>query len=797
MTRRASVLLLWLGAFACVIAGVLVGVLVPRPYGLGGIAVALLGALFARGAVRAGRPEPAAERHELAVGWPALVICTYAILHYPLLLGGLAPFFALAVDDRLPFLVPAYTFGPVAGVGLLLSLWILVRTGRQPTGTHGRVRAALVATGMLVRSAGYGFLAAVLSLALRDPDALMLGLGLEESLLPVGQMPAIAESFQLVTSAQGTYVLLQIGLALTLGGALLELIGCIACWFLLPLGLRRGFWAVSDLLLLVAFVIVSLLLPIQPSEDAPNEITLPSLRLAVTALFAIRALFRLIPVALDGQEQIGLRALVAARMIRAKKSGFLTTIGALSILAVSFSSCTLTTTLSVMGGFRNDLKEKILGNNAHVVVDREHGTFDGWGPILETVRATDEVIAATPYVQGEVMITSSTNLGGAVLRGIDPDTIGDVTELPRNLRHGQMDYLREPERLLRLRPAEMGAGLLRPLGEPDPPRAADAPAGLLDDVADVLGTDANESESTSPLDDEERIAREIDEYLLPPEEAAPASPTEAEDAPPDVLPGLIVGQELARTLRLHVGDDVNVVSPLGELGPAGPMPRSRPFRIAGIFYSGMYEFDMKMAYTTLEAAQSFLNVGQAVTGIEVKVEDTDRAEPVAAAIQRALGARQLRVRAWQEVNRNLFGALQLEKLAMFITLGIAILVASFCIVGTLSLMVQEKRKEVGILKAMGATGEQIVAVFMTQGLMIGSLGAAVGLGLGYLTCFIMEHFGIHLNPEVYYIDRLPVHIDASEFVVTGIASVIVCLLATIYPAILGSRLTPLDALRSS
>jgi lipoprotein-releasing system permease protein len=228
------------------------------------------------------------------------------------------------------------------------------------------------------------------------------------------------------------------------------------------------------------------------------------------------------------------------------------------------------------------------------------------------------------------------------------------------------------------------------------------------------------------------------------------------------------------------------------------MPRVRPFRIAGIFYSGMYEFDMKMAYTTIEDAQRFLDLGGAVSGIEIKLDDAERAEPIANVLKAAIDRDELRVRAWQEVNRNLFGALQLEKLAMFIVLGLAILVASFCIVASLTLMVQEKRKEVGILKAMGATGEQIIAVFMTQGLMIGVLGAAMGLGLGYLACFAAEHFGvIPLNPEVYYIDRLPVHVDPMEFTLVGVAAVVVCLLATIYPAVLGSRVRPIDALRYS
>jgi lipoprotein-releasing system permease protein len=676
----------------------------------------------------------------------------------------------------------------------------------------------MLGSASMVRGLASAALAAVLALALTDASAIAFGLGATEP-LPLG-LRGLWDAIVMVSSGQGTYALLLSALAALGVATLAELGAALSAWFLLPRRLRAGTWVAVDLALLAAFVSVTLLLPIAPPASAPSAWQLPALRLAVTALAATRGLYRGIPWVLDLVEGrpfgtpldtlvLGnFRLLVASRLLRARKSGFLTAIGGLSILAVAFSSCTLTTTLSVMGGFRNDLKRKILGNHGNVVIDREHGTIDAWEPTLEAVRAHDDVVAATPYVQGEVMITSATNLAGAVLRGIDPASIGLVTELPRNMRHGQLRYLDAPEELLRLRNEEMNRALLAPSIVPDaltppipelPTRDAlpDAPAGFLDDAEDVL-----EPPPSTDQAERDRIAREIDEFLLTPEELAARPPTgpapPAADPPSiegEVLPGLVVGQELARSLRLHVGDEVDVVSPLGELGPSGPIPKTRPFRIAGIFYSGMYEFDMKMAYTTVADAQRFLNVDDAIHGIEVKVRDAERAEPVARTLDEAIGREGVRVRAWQEVNRNLFGALQLEKLAMFITLGIAILVASFCVVGSLTLMVQEKRKEVGILKAMGATGAQVVAVFMAQGLMIGLLGAALGLGLGYVTCFAAEHFGLPLNPEVYYIDRLPVHVDSMEFVLVGVAAVIICLLATIYPALLGSRLRPIDALR--
>jgi lipoprotein-releasing system permease protein len=263
----------------------------------------------------------------------------------------------------------------------------------------------------------------------------------------------------------------------------------------------------------------------------------------------------------------------------------------------------------------------------------------------------------------------------------------------------------------------------------------------------------------------------------------------------DVLPGIVVGKELARALRLYVGDEVNVVAPLGTLGPTGPMPKARPFRVAGIFYSGMPEYDMKFTYVALETGQKFLNLGDQISGIDVRVSDLERAPEAASAIRGEIKRKDLRVRDWQELNSRLFGALALEKLAMFVTLGIAVVVASFCIAGTLTLMVQEKGREVAILKAMGTSDRAVIGVFVIEGGLIGLLGAALGLFFGFMLCFAAEHFGIRMNPDVYYMDRLPVHMDATEFALTGVAAVLLCLAITIYPALLASRLRPVDALR--
>ncbi|MBX3249201.1 MAG: ABC transporter permease [Myxococcales bacterium] len=566
-------------------------------------------------------------------------------------------------------------------------------------------------------------------------------------------------------------------------------------WYLLPERFRFYFWLLFDAALTVGFAVATFTLPLQPLGPEPEALVDPVIRLSLTAAFALRVFVRILPLLMQGLEATSFELLVASRHLRAKKSGFLATIGGLSILAVAVSTAMLVGVLSVMGGFRNDLKQKILGNQAHIVVDLERRTFEGWGPLIEQIERVPHVEGVTPFVTGEVMVTSATNMAGAVLRGIDPATVGRVTDLERNLTRGRLDYLVHPERMLDLPPEERRSIL--PLDGPNDTR------GLLDEIANEINDELARQRTPGPTPPREvpppseglreALGTDLDEFLVDRPARTPTTQPAA-----DVLPGIIVGKELARSLRVYPGDEIDVISPLGELGPAGPMPKSRRYRVAGVFYSGMYEFDMKLVYVLLESGQRFLSTGDAVSGIEVKVSNVDRAPEVATAIRRSLvesGRDDLRVQDWQELNRGLFGALALEKLAMFVTLGIAVLIAGFCVFGTLTLMVQEKSREVGILFAMGTTRSAIVRVFIVEGLLIGLYGAVLGLGLGYLVTFVFEHFGFRLNPEVYYIDRLPVNVDPVEFTAVGLVALGVCVVSTIFPAVLASRLRPVDALR--
>jgi len=230
------------------------------------------------------------------------------------------------------------------------------------------------------------------------------------------------------------------------------------------------------------------------------------------------------------------------------------------------------------------------------------------------------------------------------------------------------------------------------------------------------------------------------------------------------------------------------------VGPTGPIPRLKSFRVAGHFYTGMYEFDSKLAYVTLEEAQKFLGVRGEVTGIEVRTTDADAANEVAERIAKRLGPG-LEARSWQELNRNLFAALWVEKLGMFIFLTFIVLVASFSIVSNLIMLVTEKGREVAILKSMGASDGGILRVFFAEGLYIGIVGLGLGLVMGIGSCLLIYKFGLPLDPDVYYIHKLPIVMRPSEIASVAGAALGLCCLATLYPAYLASRLRPVEGLR--
>ncbi len=571
---------------------------------------------------------------------------------------------------------------------------------------------------------------------------------------------------------------------------------------------------------------------------------------------------------------------VGARYLMAKqRSRVVSIITLIAVGGVALGVTALIVVLSVMGGFTEDLTSNILGARAHVVIqDGEHRPMPEAGDLADEALTHERVVGASPFIESEVMVSSRTNLSGVILRGIDTERVGDVSDLLQDIEQGRLEYLEDDSELL----AELEGGERRDYEEvreklqldsdieveaPDgDPAAPDMPGGFPSpdppaegdgDDLELPSIDEEPGDPASPMDDDEQLelpsiegdsgdsAPAIDDDAelelpsidgkdaqeevaeeeqgvedsdviaeasggMPPifddameESDLPALPSmedPASEAGPSGqqwetsgVPGIIVGSELATSLRVGLGDEVNVVTPRGEIGPTGPIPRSRPFRVVGVFRSGMYEYDANHAYTAMGDAGRLFDYDGA-TGVELRAEDVDDSVTIAEDLRQQMGD-QFLILDWQEMNSSLFFALRLERIAMFIVLTFIILVASFSIVAMLIMIVIEKAREIAILKSLGASNGGIMRIFMFQGLVIGVVGALFGLGAGLGICYYLEEVGIPLDSEVYYISTLPVDVNSVEVVAVVACAIIISFLATLYPSYQAARLNPVEGLR--
>jgi lipoprotein-releasing system permease protein len=477
-----------------------------------------------------------------------------------------------------------------------------------------------------------------------------------------------------------------------------------------------------------------------------------------------------------------------------------------------------------MSGFETDLREKILGSNAHIQITRDDGEFVEWRAIKDRIDKIPGVVASSPYAVSEVVIAAHNNGMNVIIKGIDPATVGKVTDL--------VEDLEDREAMDRLAPIiDDSQDLSIPQTPPksdvlDPP-PADMPNG--GDPIDFSGTgsadtDSDAGSAAEPFGGDAATLPGTDEIDPP-----PADMLTAEDPPVDYsgedseipisvvdipseptsrrtqsLPGVLVGRELVKQTHLYTGEEVRVVSPLSDPSnpdaTGTPIPFNRDYRVAGIFFTGMYEYDLKYVYVSLESLQDFLDRGDTIDGIEVRItdaDDTERFIPTDAGpglLGKALGPG-YRIVDWRELNRSLFSALKLEKIAMFLVLGIVILVASFSIVGNLIMVVVEKAREIALLKTLGASNFGTMQLFAIQGLMIGMIGTILGVATGLLACWAGKRFGLPLNPDVYYIDRLPINVDPQSVAAAAAAGVVISILATLYPALVAARVRPAAGMR--
>ena len=270
--------------------------------------------------------------------------------------------------------------------------------------------------------------------------------------------------------------------------------------------------------------------------------------------------------------------------------------------------------------------------------------------------------------------------------------------------------------------------------------------------------------------------------------------------PPD---GIVIGKEMARTLGVFLYDTITIISPVSISTPMGMVPRMKKFVVVGIFESGFYEYDSTLAYLSLQSCQDFLQMGNTVTGIDIKVDDIYKADGIARKIQSKLGF-PFWTQNWMQMNKNLFSALKLEKHVMFIILSLIVLVAAFNIISALIMIVMEKNKDIAILKSMGATSRSIMKIFIFQGLIIGVIGTALGcvtglavaLNLQKISIIVEKIFRFKILPgDVYYLSELPSKVNYGDIVIIVVGTLFICFLSTIYPSLRASRTDPAEALR--
>ncbi len=409
---------------------------------------------------------------------------------------------------------------------------------------------------------------------------------------------------------------------------------------------------------------------------------------------------------------------IGMRYLRAKRSeAFASLLTVFAAVGIAIGVMTLDIVLAVMTGFEEDLRDRIVGFNPHVLVMHQFGPIEEEGPLIDTIASVDGVVSASPFVYGNLMLSRRDRVAGVFVRGIVPDALG-AADLASRMVEGGIDQLN---------------------------RTFSVP------LANGRGSTAR-------------------------------------------LPGIILGRRLAKELGVAVGDAVNAAIPVAP-GSRSGVPRLRRLAIAGLFDSGMPEYDKAVAYLSLSEAQNVFGLAGRLSSVEVKVEDLYDAPRVAEKISEAAGF-PYRVRDWLQSNENLFAALKLQKTVYFIVLLLIVLVAAFTILATLIMVVTEKRRDIAILRSMGATTRSIRRIFVSKGLVIGTIGTAAGTLLGILGCFALRNYQfIDLPVDVFYVSTVPIRIYPSYFVLVAVCAFAISLLATLYPAYQASRLAPVEVLR--
>ena len=392
--------------------------------------------------------------------------------------------------------------------------------------------------------------------------------------------------------------------------------------------------------------------------------------------------------------------------LSARRYKFISLTSILSLLGVALGVASLIVVLGVMNGFSENLRDKILGATAHILVSSLYGYMEDYEDLSASIKTVEDVKGVMPFVYTEVMVSSPNGTKGAVLRGVDVLKAKSVLGVSHQIIKGNFN--------------------------------------------DLLKNDWN----------------------------------------------IVIGSKMAYILGVDVGDKINILSPYAKTGSLGFTPRIKTFKVVGIFETGVYEYDSSFVYVSLSKAQSLLGFKKdKVTALEVSIKDIYKAKEVAKKIKKVIGSGYF-IQTWMDMNKNLFFAIKLEKIGMGLVLLMIIIVGSFNIVTTLVMLVKEKKKDIAILMSLGAVPKSIKKIFMYLGLIIGTLGMVLGYALGLGICYAVNKYKfIKLPEDVYFMNYLVIKLHLLDLTYIGIATLFLCLLATLYPSSQASKVEPAKVLR--
>jgi lipoprotein-releasing system permease protein len=437
---------------------------------------------------------------------------------------------------------------------------------------------------------------------------------------------------------------------------------------------------------------------------------------------------------------------IASRYLRAKRrQAFIGVITGISIAGVAAGVASLVVALAINNGFRQDLQDRLLGSTSHINLLRvQSDGIKDWRPLMDRLAKQPHVVAAAPAIYEQVLISRGPRARGAVLKGLIPGDERKVSDLLNTVKMGSAEAL-----------DEVGSG-----GTPAPTQT------------NSQATAADRSVRPTRADDLESVQQRV-----------------------AAMPPIILGKDMADELGATVGSIVLVTSPQGELTPFGIVPKYSRFRVAGIFNSGFYDYDFSWAFARLSDAQQLFGLGDEVSVLEFKVDDIYKAGEIAKGIEQAAG-KGFMATNWMEQNKAIFRALRLERLVTFITIGLIVFVAALNILISLTMMVMEKTRDIAVLMSMGTRKSQVRRIFVSQGVLIGVIGTAIGLVLGYALSWAGGHYHLlALAPEVYSIDYVPFAPRALDGVLVACVAIAISLVATIYPSWSAARILPAEALR--